>query len=195
MRPSVCSGVVLAVVAVACGPTVSLDDPRPPPPASDSSTTLVLPSLETTATTGSTDSGTTSTSSGGGAATNGAAEEDDGPLLDVLGPSYDLPPPPMDVPMYGPCWEDGQCEPGLECVVMAYGKLIQYSICTRECVDPAVDCEPAPLGWSATCALHVMDGQLDVCAIACDEMMSCPGMTWCVELFGPKGESQLVCTA
>ena len=166
--------ILLGGLLGACGPAVSLDDPRGPEP------------------TGTGGSG--STASPGGTSSSGGAPSDsttdDGPRLDVM-PLFDLGAAPKR-PMYAPCYDDEECMDGLQCVTLKYEKLLVGSICTVPCEDPMADCEPAPDGWMATCALHVEDGQLDVCAIACDVRSYCPG-GYCMELFGPRGESQDVC--
>lgn len=178
---------MVAVTLGGCGPTVSLDDPREPGGVSTG--------IASTGARGS--SSGTATSSGTQGTSAGIVDtEDEGsqpPRLDVPPRILDVGAPPRDQPMYAPCDRDEQCMAGLECVVLAYGETFDSSICTAPCTDPAADCEPAPRGWEPTCALHVRDGQADVCAIACDEGLECPPLHWCSDLFGPGGRLQSVC--
>lgn len=187
--------VAVAVALAGCGPTVSLDDPRDP---SDSSTSgLATDGVGSSRGRSTSASASTAASSGTAGTSVGtvdtAEEGPPSPRLDVPSPILDLPAPPSDQPMYAACSGDEQCQPGLECVVLAYGEDVQYSICTAPCVEPTADCEPAPRGWAPTCALHVRDGQSDVCAIACSGRLECPMEQVCSELFGPGGRLQTVC--
>ncbi|MEX1368311.1 MAG: hypothetical protein AB1Z98_34590 [Nannocystaceae bacterium] len=173
-----------------CGPTVSLDDPRDPGVSTGSfSTGTRGPSSDTVGTTAASSS-TRGTSAG---MVDTEDEGSESSRLDVASRTFDLGAPPRDQPMYAPCDGDEQCMAGLECVVLAYGQSFDYSICTAQCTDPTVDCEPAPRGWEPTCALHVKDGQADVCAIACGDERECPPQQWCSQLFGPGGRTQTVC--
>lgn len=176
----------LALSCLGCGPGVDLDavsetgDPR----ATGTET-------GTGSGSGSGTSDGTATTADDLASTSVGVTSDEPPKLDVA--PFDLPPSSTDLPMYDFCLSEAVCAEGLECIVLAYGKLIQYSICTAPCFDPAVDCDPAPKGWSPVCALDLGDGQGRYCAIGCNEDLACPEGTSCHELFVPDELPQRTC--
>ena len=178
---------------VACGPVIDLDHQGETEGSSGGSTGTsgFTSGPGTTSTSGM--SGTFGTSVGSSTVTDTTAGADTGPRFDVWGGDGGGPPGPHDQPMYAPCWGDEQCSPLLECVTIAFGKDIVYAICTGPCADPQLDCDAPPSGWSATCALSLVDGESQVCAVACDPDDLCPDNTWCHELLLPDGSSQRIC--
>ncbi|MBL4687674.1 MAG: hypothetical protein JKY37_23970 [Nannocystaceae bacterium] len=84
------------------------------------------------------------------------------------------------VEMYGECGGRAAltCLPGLLCAVVSLADGAR-SICSRQCGDPANDCDPPPVGWSPVCAAFLHDPPDPFCAIGCNDDGGCPAGTSC----------------
>lgn len=153
----------LVAVALGCGPTTG-----PLGESMDTGTTT------SEATTSDGDANDTGGSDGTEPGTTDAADESEGSANDGAGSSTG--PLVGDVEMYGACAE-GDCAPGLTCAIVSFEPAI--AICTAQCSDPALDCEPPPDGRPATCGAFTHTPPDPFCAIECDADTPCPDGMHC----------------
>lgn len=116
--------------------------------------------------TGSDDATTASPTSGSG----GGSE---------TGPAPDEQP---ETGMYSECMTVGDCIGQTTCVIVPGAEM---GFCSSSCADPGMDCVANP-GASSTAAPSCVDdgGGLQVCALACDGGLTCPGGMECLALGG-----------